>query len=254
MSIRVLLLGFVFLAAIIVQGGASAYEFDSEISYDVDNATLTGSSETSKESGDWNYDAQCVRWEWGWGPWGEDYYCSLYFAQISFASVVGEIYRETQSDPVNSAYDRDSEDARTTYTEANPERDNWTAQGEHYAEVDGYWVVCHYFFCSWFYAGTAVYELGTTESEKEEVCGEPELDELMREYDDETYAVNLDPGCDDFDDSGDSDNFTWSELNGGFSDGNPHEPYGIVTQDLKDGLGACAVEICDNRDGKFMEV
>ena len=231
--IRILLNGLVFVAGPSASGGASAYEFGSEISYDVDTVTLTGSSRSSKEQGDWGVYTVCVNWIWD--PSREYYYCSLYYVEYSFAAVIGEIYRKKQSDPINSAALWGYEKATTSYTIANPEGDDWTAQGQHYAGVHSYWATCFFNHCALIYAGTTLYELGETEAE-EEVCGQAEWDKLMREYDDETYGVNLNPDCDDFADSGDSDEFTWSQLNGGFSTGNPHEPYGIVEQDLKDGL------------------
>jgi hypothetical protein len=44
--------------------------------------------------------------------------------------------------------------------------------------------------------------------------------------------VNLSPACNDFASSGGSTHFSWDELNGGFSNGNPHSPFGIVTSTL----------------------
>lgn len=50
------------------------------------------------------------------------------------------------------------------------------------------------------------------------------------------YGVNYVPSCGDFASSGGSTHFSWSELNGGFSNGNPHSPYGIVSGALTSGL------------------
>lgn len=44
------------------------------------------------------------------------------------------------------------------------------------------------------------------------------------------------PDCSDFTDSGGSTHFSWSELNGGFTNGNPHSPWSIVRTILTDGL------------------
>ena len=115
---------------------------------------------------------------------------------------------------------------------ANPAGDTWTAQGDHYAEVDYFLVTC-VFGCSANHIGTDVYELGESE-DSELVCGDSELDELMREY--PQYGVNLMPNCDTFASSGASTHFTWSQLNGGFSTGSQHSPWGLVTQRLKNGL------------------
>jgi hypothetical protein len=44
------------------------------------------------------------------------------------------------------------------------------------------------------------------------------------------------PACSDFANSGGSAHFSWNELNGGFSNGNPHSPWGIVKAALTTGL------------------
>lgn len=64
-------------------------------------------------------------------------------------------------------------------------------------------------------------------------CGDARTG-IIREY--YTYNVTFRPVCADFSSSGGTTHFTWSELNGGFSDGNPHSPWGIVRQSLKDNL------------------
>lgn len=64
-------------------------------------------------------------------------------------------------------------------------------------------------------------------------CGD-ERDTMISEYID--YDVGWVPTCSDFSSSGGTAHFSWSELNGGFSTGNPHNPWGIVRQALKDNL------------------
>jgi len=59
---------------------------------------------------------------------------------------------------------------------------------------------------------------------------------IIGEY--ETFQVNLQPTCPDFSDHGGTAHFSWSELNGGFEDGNPHEPWGMVRAALTTGLEA----------------
>ncbi len=67
-------------------------------------------------------------------------------------------------------------------------------------------------------------------------CGD-ERDDIIREY--TFYGVSsLSPSCLNFASSGGSGNFSWSELNGGFTNGNPHNPWGIVTSGLVTGLEA----------------
>ncbi len=58
--------------------------------------------------------------------------------------------------------------------------------------------------------------------------------EMRAEY--ATYGVNTTPACNEFVTSGGSTHFSWSELNGGFSTGNPHSPYGVVKGALTTGL------------------
>ena len=139
MSIRALLIACIFLAAFILSGRVSAYEYKSEITYETDTISLTGYSKTWKEEGDWNQVLQCVIWDW---DDIDGFYCYIYFWQIAYASVIGEIYREELSDPVYGAYEWDYESASASHTIANPAGDNWTAEGYHYAEVDSYWVIC----------------------------------------------------------------------------------------------------------------
>lgn len=65
---------------------------------------------------------------------------------------------------------------------------------------------------------------------------DPEVETMIAEY--TTYNVNLRPTCSDFTKSGGSTYFTWSELNGYFQDGNPHNPWGMVSSALINGLEA----------------
>ncbi len=50
------------------------------------------------------------------------------------------------------------------------------------------------------------------------------------------YSINTQPSCGSFANSGGSEHFSWSQLNGGFSTGNPHSPWGMVSQSVKTGL------------------
>ena len=68
------------------------------------------------------------------------------------------------------------------------------------------------------------------------MCGVPQVDTLVREDEDPQYGVNLRPSCDNFANSGGTTHFTWPQLNGGFAGGNPHRPWGMVEQRLKNGL------------------
>lgn len=53
-----------------------------------------------------------------------------------------------------------------------------------------------------------------------------------------TFQVNPQPTCADFATEGGTANFSWSELNGGWAQGNPHQPWGMVVQGLPNGLEA----------------
>ncbi|MYG50291.1 MAG: hypothetical protein F4164_13210, partial [Gemmatimonadales bacterium] len=69
-------------------------------------------------------------------------------------------------------------------------------------------------------------------------CGD-ERDTMLAEYGE--YGVTGGPSsCDDFVGSGGGANFSWSELNGGFTDGHPHSPWGLdaVNSTLFPGLQA----------------
>ena len=100
-----------------------------------------------------------------------------------------------------------------------------------------------------FQVGTTAYLFGET-VDREPVCGEPEVDKLYREYMDEQYGSTIRPECEDFSNSGDSTHFTWDELNGKHSPttvvrGNPHLPWAMVTQGLKNGLDHIASNYAD---------
>jgi pimeloyl-ACP methyl ester carboxylesterase len=69
-------------------------------------------------------------------------------------------------------------------------------------------------------------------------CTESIVQTMVQEYANPTYANSLRPTCSDFKSSGGSTNFSWSELNGGFAEGNPHEPWGMVRTALTTGLQA----------------
>ncbi len=66
-------------------------------------------------------------------------------------------------------------------------------------------------------------------------CGD-ERDTIIREY--TFYGSSWAPHCVNFATSGGTTNFSWSELNDGFSGGNPHNPYSIITSGLTTGLEA----------------
>ncbi len=72
---------------------------------------------------------------------------------------------------------------------------------------------------------------------KSERCpGEETKSTMLEEY--HTNNVTVKPACEDFATSGGSTNFSFSELNGGFSDGNPHTGVGIIKSALTTGLEA----------------
>jgi hypothetical protein len=87
---------------------------------------------------------------------------------------------------------------------------------------------CDCIYIYWAFAGF-------TEDTAQPQCGDAR-GVMMQEYID--YSVGWIPSCGDFASSGASSYFSWSELNGGFSDGNPHSPWGIVTGTLKSKLDA----------------
>ncbi len=67
-------------------------------------------------------------------------------------------------------------------------------------------------------------------------CGD-ERDDMIFEYYVYTYYWgSWRPTCDDFASGGGTGHFSWSELNGGFSTGNPHFPWGHIKPTLELGL------------------
>jgi hypothetical protein len=69
-------------------------------------------------------------------------------------------------------------------------------------------------------------------------CSNQEVETMYQEYRNPTYSNTLRPTCSDFTSSGGSTNFSWSALNGGFAEGNPHIPWGMVKASLTTGLQA----------------
>lgn len=70
-------------------------------------------------------------------------------------------------------------------------------------------------------------------------------DVIVREY--RTYHIAWQPTCENICDSGGTQNFSWPELNGGFQGGNPHDPWGIVSEELMTGIEAARTNY--NRGG-----
>ena len=73
-------------------------------------------------------------------------------------------------------------------------------------------------------------------------CQDPVVDTMVQEYKTTNYQRSLTPTCTDFTSLAPSThvttNFTWSELNGGLQDGNPHYAWGMVNAKLTTGLEA----------------
>jgi hypothetical protein len=67
-------------------------------------------------------------------------------------------------------------------------------------------------------------------------CASQVVATMIQEY--STFNISLKPGCSSFANSGDSPNFKWRELNGGFNDGSLHEPWGMVRPEMRAGLEA----------------
>ena len=252
MNIRPLPTTCLILSAFGLPERVSAYSGKSEIGYDTETVTLSGYSRTWKDPADWDFDSTCIFLDY---DIDFGFYCSRYHLQYTVAAVFGEIYRQSQGEPVASEYAWGAESARTDYSTTFPAGDLWTAQAEHFIEVDHYLVFCSLTTtglssCSSpFHVGTTAYLFGET-VDRERVCGEPEVDEIYREYRDDRYGSNIRPECEDFSSNGDSMQFTWDELNGKYSPttvvrGNPHLPWAMVTQGLKDGLDYIASNYAD---------
>lgn len=79
-------------------------------------------------------------------------------------------------------------------------------------------------------------QIGGNNSGEVTPCGNAIVDTMHNEYQDPTYQTPYRPECYEFANAGGTTNFTWNELNGGFGQGNPHSPWGIVTQALRNGL------------------
>lgn len=65
-----------------------------------------------------------------------------------------------------------------------------------------------------------------------------EAQTMAAEYEDTVYHNSLRPNCLEFRNSGGSAHFSWSELNGGWAQGNPHSSWGLIKTSLTDGLEA----------------
>jgi len=236
-AVRAVLVSFVLAASAVLAGHAAAYEYGSVVGYDSETVTVNGYSRTRKQNGDWNWIRICifVDIDLDYGP-----YCAVYHSRYFFPSVHGEFGRQTPGTPRYSSYKRDYVSAITYHAVANPAGDTWIAAGRHYVEADHYFTYCSIIggvlVCGpQIYAGTVKHPLGASQASNR-VCGTPTVYEMVREYIPPLYIGITTPTCEDFANGGGSEHFTWSQLNGGFQDGNPHRPWGIVRQSLKYGL------------------
>ena len=139
MNIRVFSTMFLVFSAFVPPERASAYSWDSEIGYDTDTITLSGYSRTWKDPADWDIALSCIFWEY---DIDFGFYCSRFLRRHAFPALQGEIYRLAQGTPVFSEYTADIETARTDYAATSPAGDVWTAQADHYVQVDNYLVFC----------------------------------------------------------------------------------------------------------------
>jgi peptidase M15-like protein len=101
----------------------------------------------------------------------------------------------------------------------------------------------------WMKATTTISPYTLTDSARVilTTCDE-EVQTIIGEY--QTFQVNLQPACADFTNNGGTANFSWSELNGGWAQGNPHQPWGMVTGALTTGLEATRTNY--NRGGVLL--
>jgi hypothetical protein len=196
---------------------ASAYTLANDIWFDATFNTLNGYVYTSK---DW------------WDPdsgyeWVDS--CECYYYWEDYVSVIGKVWRP--SGPLyGQGYIDDFSHAQLDISPfMPPENGLWTQTGNHYLETDWYDN-----FGSFLYTDTQSLDF-TSQSTSVLWCGD-ERGNIIAEY--PSYGVSFTPTCSDFSSSGGTEHFSWSELNGGFSTGNPHNPWGIVRPSLTTGLEA----------------
>lgn len=214
--------------ALVPAHSAFALSGASGLSYNVPSAVLSGYSETWKDVWDPDYGYACN--QWATDPETGQQYCTQLLYWEDYVSLTLGIYTPTGVEYGNG-YIYDLYDAYLPYQFQTNVSGTWSNVGNHYLERDFYLGDGTFFS----YIGTNTYYLGQTlaPANVQPQCY-AETSAIIAEY--STYGVNFTPACSDFSNGGGSAHFTWLELNGGFSTGNPHNPWGIVKNILWIGL------------------
>ena len=156
-----ILVAVLFLAALTPR--AFAISTASGISYAVPSTSLSGYSKTWKSSTEPDYYTYCVAWYW------DDIYhtltCTAYIIEKYLVSVVGDLYAPGSS-LYRTGYVRDLRTATSGYAfSLTGPKGVWQAQGQHYLEVEYYYVECYAYYCGPpVYFGLSVADLGTTDA------------------------------------------------------------------------------------------
>jgi hypothetical protein len=213
---------------------SQAYWGTTSLDYTEGSIDLYGYSETWRDPTNPYSSVTCINW--GFDVYYETYMCYVYMLRAYYPSVTADL-----RDP-NFALDDSQYEWNYTIAHVNlvashqpPTLGTWNAYGVHRVETDtylGYWDDPY-----WYPAGTDVDTIDyTADSADTSGCSSATVAAMIAEY--PQYGVNYYPTCSAFASTGGTAHFSWSVLNGGFSNGNPHSPWGIVTAALTTGLEA----------------
>lgn len=222
----------VLLAASVWPQRVFAYGYASEIAYSTSSGVLAGFSQTWKDPWDWDYSEYCIEYVWD-DVYG--FYCYLYQIQINYVAVDASIYSPSSAVPVFNGANVDFSIANAGTALYPSEAGLWATIGTHHVIADIYLMWCPYGFCVPYYSGSYLFYLGQS-SDTVYTCAEPTVDIMRQEYVD--HSVNWMPNCWHFSNSGGTTHYSWTVLNGQFSNGNPHSPWGIIQSSLANGVEA----------------
>jgi hypothetical protein len=215
---------------------AQAYSGGTTLDYTEGSIDLYGYSETWRDY--WNPYSSLTCTNYGWDEYYQSYLCMNYILRAYYPSVTAELWNPNFALD-DSQYEWNYTNAHVNLVASQPLMDGrWYANGVHMVEEDVYWGYIwwggEYY---WEYLGTNVDTFDYSSAEADVgACSSATVATMIAEY--PQYGVNYYPLCSAFSRTGGSAHFSWSELNGGFTNGNPHSPWGIVTAALTTGLEA----------------
>lgn len=232
---RILISAFAATLILLLAGRAVAADMYTGLQYNHQYNQLYGMSETALYYGEFEDEYWCVQW-------GHEDICSHILLYHHTAATDGALYGPSGLNQSHS-HAGGTDYSAVSYSVGNPQPGQWSANADHYIVVDVYnctvhydpvWAVMVLDSCYYYWSEPGHY-LGTTSAQVTACTGVPAA--MANEYlPGVVYAGGVNPQipCPDFKYHNPTyqylAHFTWSELNGGFTDGNPNYGWGFLNQ------------------------